>query len=66
MKYLNNKYVEVKYKRCIIHPTENVIERLRDPLKSPRTQNQIKIKQKSGRIKKLSKKANNELEAKKG
>ena len=38
MKYLNGKcYVEVKYHRFKIHPTENIILGLRDPPKSLRT-----------------------------
>ena len=41
MKYLNGKYyVEVKDHRYKIHPTENVILRLRDPRTSVRTQYQ--------------------------
>ena len=42
MKYLiGNYYVEVKDKRYVIHPTENIIVRERDPTKSLRTQYQI-------------------------
>ena len=49
MKYLNgNYYVEVKDHRYKIHPTENIILRLRDEPKSLRTeyqvQNEIQIK----------------------
>ena len=42
MKYLNGRcYVEVKDHRYKIHPTENIILRLRDEPKSLRTQYQI-------------------------
>ena len=41
MDYLGDQYyVEVKDKRYRIHPTENIILRERDPLKSRRTQYQ--------------------------
>ena len=43
MKYLNgNYYVEVKDKRYIIHPNENIILRWRDPPKSLPTHYQAK------------------------
>ena len=42
MKYLNDEYyVEVKDHRYKIHPTENIILRLRDEPKSLRTQYQV-------------------------
>ena len=42
MKYLNGEYyVDVKDKRYIIHPTENIILRKKDPPKSLRTQYQV-------------------------
>ena len=43
MKYLNVQYyVEVKYHRYKIHPTENIILRKRNPPKSLTTQYQVK------------------------
>ena len=45
MKYLDgNYYVEVKVYRYRIHPTENIILRLRDEPKSVRTQYQVQNK----------------------
>ena len=42
MKYLNgNYYVVVKNNRYRIHPTENIILRLCDESKSPKTQYQV-------------------------
>ena len=42
MKYLiGNFYVEVKYHRCRIHPTENIILHKRDQPTSLRTQYQV-------------------------
>ena len=42
MKFLNGQfYVEVKDKRNSIHPTENIILRLRDPPISLRTEYQV-------------------------
>ena len=42
MKYLNGQYyVQVKDHRYMIHPTENIILRKRDPPKSLRTQYQV-------------------------
>ena len=42
MKYLNGEnYVEVKDKRYLIRPTENVILRKRNPPQSLRTQYQV-------------------------
>ena len=42
MKYLDNhKYVEVKDYRHKVHPTENIILRLRDEPKTLRTQYQV-------------------------
>ena len=44
MKYLNGEYyVEVKYHRYKIHPTENILKRKRDPPKSLRTQYQVQV-----------------------
>ena len=42
MKYLTGQYyVEVKDHRYTIHPTENIISKLRDEPKSLRTQYQV-------------------------
>ena len=42
MRYLNGEhYLEVKDQRYKIHPTENILLRLRDPPKSIRTQYQV-------------------------
>ena len=42
MKFPNgNYYVEVKDKRYLIHPTENIILRQRNPQQSVRTQYQV-------------------------
>ena len=42
MKYLNGEYyVEVKDKRFLIHPTENIVLRKRNPSTSLRTQYQV-------------------------
>ena len=42
MEYLNsNYYVEVKDKRYFIHPTENILSRLREEPKFLRTQYQV-------------------------
>ena len=42
MKYLNgNYYLEVKGERYTIHPTENIIFKLREEPKSLTTQNQV-------------------------
>ena len=42
MKLLNRQYyVEVKDHQYRIHPTENIISRLRDPAQSLRTQYQV-------------------------
>ena len=44
MKVLNNQYyVEVNDQRNIIHPTEKIIIKIRDPPKSFRTQYQVQI-----------------------
>ena len=56
MKYLNcNSYVEVKDHRHRIHPTKNVILRLRDEPKSLRTHIRYKIVLRLEEIKKSSK-----------
>ena len=56
MKYLNiNYYVEVKDHRYIIHPTENIILRKRDPPKSLRTQYQVQHETHIRRNKKVNK-----------
>ena len=56
MKYLKGQcYVEVKDRRYRIHPTGNIILGLRDEPKSLRTQYQIRIIVRSGRVKKLLK-----------
>ena len=62
MKYLDNKnYVEVKDHRYKIHPTENIILRLRDEPKSLRTQCQVQNETKIRRNQKVIKNDNNEL-----
>ena len=62
MKYLNdNYYVEVKDKRFLIHPTENIILRLRDPPKSLRTQYQVQNETQIRKNQKVIKNDNDEL-----
>ena len=62
MKYLNERYyVEVKDHRYKIHPTENIILRLRDEPKSLRTQYQIQNEIKIRRNQKVIKNDNDEL-----
>ena len=62
MKYLNGRYyVEVKDHRYKIHPTENIILRLRDEPKSLRTQYQVQNETQIRRNQKVIKNDNNEL-----
>ena len=62
MKYLDgNYYVEVKDYRYKIHPTENIILRLRDEPKSLRTQYQIQNDTKIRRNQKVNKNDNDQL-----
>ena len=62
MKYLNgNYYVEVKDHRYRIHPTENIMLRLRDPPQSLRTQYQVQNNTQIRKNQKVIKNDNNEL-----
>ena len=62
MKYLNGEYfVEVKDHRYKIHPTENIILRLRDEPKSLRTQYQIQNETQIRRNQNVIKNDNDEL-----
>ena len=62
MKYLNGRYyVEVKDHRYKIHPTENIILRLRDEPKSLRTQYQVQNETQIRRNQKVVKNNNDEL-----
>ena len=62
MKYLNgNYYVEVKDKRFLIHPTENIILRKREEPKSLRTQYQIQNEKQIRRNQKVIKNDNDQL-----
>ena len=62
MKYLDGKYyVEVKDKRYLIHPTENIILRKRDPPTSLRTQYQIQNDTQIRKNQKVIKDNNGEL-----
>ena len=62
MKYLNGQYyVEVKDHRYKIHPTENIILRLRDEPKSPRTQYQVQNETQIRRNQKVIKNDNDQL-----
>ena len=62
MKYLNGEYyVEVKDHRYKIHPTENIILRLRDEPKSLRTQYQDQNETQIRRNQKVIKNDNNQL-----
>ena len=62
MKYLNGRYyVEVEDHRYKIHPTENIILRLRDEPKSLRTQYQVQNETQIRKIQKVIKNDNNEL-----
>ena len=63
MKYVNGEYyVEVKDKRYIIHPTENIILRKRDPPKSLRTEYQVQNETQIRKNQKVIKNKNDELE----
>ena len=65
MKFLNGKYyLEVKDKRYLIHPTENIILRLRDPSKSLRTQSQVQNDTQIRKNQKVPRKENDDLEVK--
>ena len=62
MKYLNgNYYIEVKDHRYKIHPTENIILRLRDEPKSLRTQYQVQNETQIRKNEKVIKNDNNQL-----
>ena len=62
MKYLNgNYYVEVKDHRYIIHPTENIILRKRDPPTSLRTQYQVQNETQIRKNQKVIKNDNNQI-----
>ena len=62
MKYLNGRYyVEVNDHRYKIHPTENIILRLRDEPKSLRTQYQVQNETQIRRNQKVIKNDNDEL-----
>ena len=62
MKYLNgNYYVEVKDKRFLIHPTENIILRKREEPKSLRTQYQVQNETQIRRNQKVIQNDNNQL-----
>ena len=66
MKYLNVEYyVEVKDHRYIIHPTENIILRKRDPSTSLRTQYQVQNDTGIRKNQKVIKNDNDELVVKK-
>ena len=64
MKYLygnGNYYVEVKDKRYLIHPTENIILRKRDPPIPLRTQYQVQNETQIRKNQKVIKDNNDEL-----
>ena len=62
MKYLDGQcYVEVKDHRYRIHPTENIILRLRDPPRALRTQYQAQNDIQIRMIQKVTRNDNNEL-----
>ena len=62
MKYLNGEYyVEVKDHRYLIHPTENIILRKRDPPTSLKTQYQVQNNTQIRKNQKVIKNDNNEL-----
>ena len=62
MKYLHGDYyVEVKDHRYMIHPTENIILRKRDPPKSLNTQYQVKNESKIRSNQKVIRNDNNVL-----
>ena len=63
MKYLDgNYYVEIKDHRYRIHPTENIILRLRDEPKSLRPQYQVQKETNIRKNQKVIKNNNNDLE----
>ena len=65
MKFLKGEfYVEVKDHRYEIHPTENIIIRLRDPPKALRTQYQVQNETQIRKNQKVIKNDNNELKVK--
>ena len=64
MKYLGQYDVEVKDHRYKIHPTENIILRLRYPPLSLRTQYQVQNETQIRKNQKVIKNDNNELEVK--
>ena len=62
MKYLNgNYYVEVRDRCYKIHPTENIILRLRDEPKSLRTQYQVQNETQIRKNQKVIKNDNDQL-----
>ena len=62
MKFLNGQYyAEVKDKRYIIHPTEKIILRKRDPPISLRTQYQVQNETQIRKNQKVIKNINDEL-----
>ena len=62
MKYLNGQYyVEVKVHRYKIHPTENIILRLRDEPKSLRSQYQVQKETQIRKNQKVIKNDNDQL-----
>ena len=62
MKYLDGRYyVEVKHHRYKIHPTENIILRLRDEPKSLRTQYQVQKETQISRNQKVIQNDNNQI-----
>ena len=66
MKYLSDQhYVEVKENRYTIHPTENIILRLRDPPISLRTQYQVQNENQLRKNQVVVKNNNDELIVKK-
>ena len=65
MKYLNGRYcVEVKDYRYKIHPTENIILKLRNEPKSHRTQYQVQNETRIRKIQKVIKYENDQLKVK--
>ena len=61
MKYLNGEYyVEVKDKRNLIHPTENILLRKRDPPTSLRTQYHVQNETQIRKNQKVIRNDNNE------
>ena len=65
MKFLKGEYyVEVKDHRYEIHPTENIILRLRDPPKALRTQYRVQNETQIRKNQKVIKNDSNELKVK--